>query len=309
MKKMNLLCTLLLLLAIGVFSAYYWNYIQHSDNLGPVITMEEEVIEVSVNDGEDVLMSGLTAYDIKDGDVTDSLMVEEISEFIEKNTRRITYAAFDSDRHVSKATRMIVYTDYHPVEFSLDAPFRFPITNGNIDILGRIHGYDCLDGDVSKQIEFSENSMITVNSPGTYRVTLEVTNSAGDLTELPVNIVMYDTYVENSLPHISLTDYLVYTNPGEQLDPLNYVSSVIVGSTEYSMTSGKDTYSVDTTNMNATERKDFLKRPQTMNYDNIQFVDGVDYDTPGVYEIRYTMMDKDDRLGQMSLIVVVREER
>ncbi|MFQ7768823.1 MAG: hypothetical protein ACLRIL_11475 [Fusicatenibacter saccharivorans] len=54
------------------------------------------------------LLSGVTAYDAKDGDVTDSLAVEHISNFIEKGRRKISIVAFDSDNNVTHAEREMV---------------------------------------------------------------------------------------------------------------------------------------------------------------------------------------------------------
>lgn len=46
--------------------------------------MDNSEISVSIHADEVELLSGVTAYDAKDGDVTDSLAVEHISNFIEK---------------------------------------------------------------------------------------------------------------------------------------------------------------------------------------------------------------------------------
>ena len=54
------------------------------DGKGPEISMDNSEISVSIHADEAELLSGVTAYDAKDGDVTDSLAVEHISNFIEK---------------------------------------------------------------------------------------------------------------------------------------------------------------------------------------------------------------------------------
>ena len=49
------------------------------DGKGPEISMDNSEISVSIHADEAELLSGVTAYDAKDGDVTDSLAVEHIS--------------------------------------------------------------------------------------------------------------------------------------------------------------------------------------------------------------------------------------
>ena len=70
------------------------------DGKGPEITMDNSEISASIHAEESELLAGVTAYDKKDGDVTSSLAVEHISNFVEKGRRKISIVAFDSDNHV-----------------------------------------------------------------------------------------------------------------------------------------------------------------------------------------------------------------
>ena len=108
MKRINVLCAVLLVAAVGAFTAYNYRYYTNKDTLGPVIEMDESEIYVSVRDPESQLLYGVTATDAKDGDVTDLMMVEGVSNFIDKDTRRVSYVAFDNDNHVSKASRKMI---------------------------------------------------------------------------------------------------------------------------------------------------------------------------------------------------------
>ena len=54
------------------------------DGKGPEITMDNSEISASIHAEESELLAGVTAYDKKDGDVTSSLAVEHISNFVEK---------------------------------------------------------------------------------------------------------------------------------------------------------------------------------------------------------------------------------
>ena len=306
MRRLGWLALLLLIASIGAFSWYSWNYYKNLDTLGPSITIEEENINVSVLDDEKALLKGVTAYDAKDGDVTDSLGIESISEFtMGTTTREIHIVAFDHDGHVSKASRFITYTDYTPTRFSLDAPLRFARSSYAIDILGRVHAEDCLDGDVSMQINFAQNSTINVDTVGEYPTQLEVTNTAGDTQALPVNITIYDTMVENAAPKIQLNSYLVYTHTKVPVDPLQYIDKMVYRGTEYPPTEERGTFRVDTEGWDRWSLEEFRKEDPAVNYDWFEIDDQVNYEVPGTYEIRYYIEDADENRGTTTLVVVV----
>ena len=307
MRRFRWAILLLLILSIGAFGWFSRQYYLNLDTLGPSITIGEENIEVSVHDGEEALLAGITAYDAKDGDVTSSLGIESMSEFTEGTTRTINVVAFDGDGHVAKADRQITYTDYTPAVWSLDAPFRFARSSYAVDILSRVHAEDCLDGDVSMQINFAQNSTINVDTIGNYPTELEVTNSAGDKHILPVNITIYDAAAENAAPKIQLTDYLVYTKVGWPLTPRDYIDKMIYKGTEYPSTDDRGTFRVDTEGWSSYALKEFRKEDPAVNYDWFEIEDNVNYDVPGTYEIHYYIEDADENRGTTTLIVVVED--
>ena len=76
-----------------------------ADTSRPVITVDSELSEVSVKVTDEELLKGVTAYDEKDKDITDKIIVESISKFIEKGVCKVTYAVCDSDNHIATATK------------------------------------------------------------------------------------------------------------------------------------------------------------------------------------------------------------
>lgn len=309
MKRWRWLCVVIFLVAIAYFVLYNIESILTNDPDGPVVEMAEETVQVSVSDPEEALLTGITATDKTDGDVSDSLVVESISGFVDGYTRYVNYAAFDSDCHVTKFSRTLTYTDYKTTRFTLDKPFRFPVTTtANVDYLDHIHANDCLDGDISRNIHFAEGSSISADKAGMYPVELEVTNSAGDTAKLPVTVTIYENAVENVSPQIRLSQYLVYTTVNTPLNPRDYLQSVTYRGEEYGLTDGRGTFAVDTMGMTAEERYDFDSQDPEVSYDKFQINDPVSYEVPGVYEIEYTLTDSNDKTGQVNLIVVVEEE-
>lgn len=311
MKKIKWLSLVVLAFSIVAFARYNWTVLKNKDVTGPIIRMEEEQIYVSVDDKDKALLQGMTAVDAKDGDVTDSLVVESISGFVEENKRYVNYAAFDSDNHVTKVSRKMTYTDYKPIHFSLEESLRFPSTSyGSMDILGNVRAQDCLDGDISDRIKFSTDSSVYLYAVGEYDVTLEVTNSAGDTAQLPVTITIYDNTRQNMIPKINLSKYLVYTKKGTPLNPLSYLDTIIYQGTEYAVTEERGTFCVDTSGMSWEELKTFQeeqKENPSVSKEKFIVQDNIDYQIPGVYEIKYSLMDDDENIGNVNLVVVVEE--
>ena len=307
MRIINILCSLFLLLTLAFFGAYNYRLYKNSDKEGPVIHIEDDTIEVSVNDGYSTFLEGVTAFDERDGDVTHSLGIESVTEFIDEEctTRQINYVAFDSNSHVSKASRRMVYSDYTPIHFSLTSPLKFPEQASNINILGVMHAQDCLDGDISRQIVFSEDSTVQIDTEGAYDVVLCATNSAGDTEELPVTIRVYEKSKESALPQIELRKYLVYTKVGEKIDPYAYLKSVIYSGVEYVVTNGEGTFAIDTSDWTQEEKNAFLKLDPAVDINRFAITDSVDYNTPGSYEIKYTIDTLTGERGYVYLIVVV----
>ena len=62
------------------------------DRTIPQITVEEEMMEVSLKATDEELLKGVTAYDEKDKDLTGKIIIESISGFTEKGVSTVTYA-------------------------------------------------------------------------------------------------------------------------------------------------------------------------------------------------------------------------
>lgn len=219
----------IVILMLVLFAAYCIRENLMADSSGPVISLQTSEIQVSIHDGDEVLLQGITAEDKKDGDVTDSLIVEQISNFYEDGKRIVTYAAFDSDNHITKAQRELTYTDYISPKFSINASTRFR-AGSNISIDTIASAQDCLDGDISSKIKIHMDTTINNRVTGLYPVEYSVTNSAGETVTLPVNIEVYEP--QSNEIQLNLKTYLVYYT-GRDMDYTQYLKSVQKGNREY----------------------------------------------------------------------------
>lgn len=284
--KIRVRVWLITLLTVAVcFAAYLGiKMVYAADNTPPVIVCPSESITVSIRDGEDVLLAGVTASDAEDGDLTSQIMVESISKFFEAGKSRVTYAVVDSDNSVTKYTREVVYSDYTSPFFVLNGALNF--TYGTIfDISDYIRAYDCIDGDISDNIEIALlGNTVDIANIGQSQVEFTVTNSKGDAISLvtTVTVTQKTTLEKRYEPVIYLDNYLVYVDLGGSFtntDALNNLQAVIVDG--------------------ATVESGVVKQ-------NIYIDSQVDTSAAGTYNVNYEYMSDAGYVGTMVLTVIVR---
>ncbi|MDY3080392.1 MAG: hypothetical protein SOR56_09370 [Oscillospiraceae bacterium] len=220
----------------------------------PKISFAENSIDASVGASDEELLRGVTASDPEDGDVTASLIVESISN-MRDGRARISYVAFDSDDHLSRAQRTVRFTDYKKPSFSFTRGMEFRLS-GNIDILKYIEAQDVFDGDISDKVKYSiESNAVSLGSVGEHQVTLRVTNSLGDTAHLPITVEVSSD--EPNAAGIKLTQYVLYLNEGDEFDAISYVEGY----------TANDEYHAGA--------------------DGLRITNDVDTGVPGVYSVKY----------------------
>lgn len=100
---------LLILLCIAVGGVNYW-LDQNQDVTAPVIIFPDEA-ELIYQEGEEpsALLEGVTATDEKDGDVSDTLIVESILPMQDESKATVLYYARDKSNNVARASRIVEY--------------------------------------------------------------------------------------------------------------------------------------------------------------------------------------------------------
>jgi hypothetical protein len=215
---------LIVLAALSVIGlgVYRFLAVRSTSGASPVISFESDVLEVTTDATDGELLQGVTAEDAEDGDVTDSLLVETSTHFVSDKTVEVTYAAFDSQGHVTKANRSVRYVDYTPPHFRLSGPLVFSEA-GVSELLAYVGAHDCIDGDISSRVKISSLETGTLlSTPGLHYLEFRVTNSTGDTAYLKTTVEVVSGY--NSARQIPLTDYLVYLPVGSTFDPKAYLT-------------------------------------------------------------------------------------
>lgn len=282
MMKKNWMTVAVLVLSILALVAYRVYDGMRTDVTAPAIAVGTEVLEVSVHDGKDALLQGVTAADEQDGDVTASLVVEKISEINDAHEVTVTYAAFDRSGNVAKAQRTVRYADYEAPRFTLNRPMVYAAGSG-VDLLAAIRAEDVVDGDISYRIKATSLDETAVTAAGLHSVRFRVTNSMGDSVELTLPV---EVYTERYNAELTLTDYLVYIKAGQKFDYMHYLKAFTV-------------------------RDEVTKLHGTIPSGVVLHVTGwVDTKTPGVYSLLMTMTQEQGNMrytGCTQLVVVVEE--
>lgn len=284
MKRRIWLPITVMVLSIGLLVAYLFYSRSISDTTAPVITVDQPsaVPEISVKDPQSVLLEGVTARDDRDGDVTASLVVENLGVISREHTITVTYAAFDRAGNVAKTQRTVQYTDYIGPRFELSAPMVYTFGT-QFDVLNQIQVTDPLDGDIRHKVKTMLLDSEALTAEGIHQVRFRVTNSLGDLEELVLPVEVQYSGRHNA--QLQLKEYLVYLKAGEKFDPNSYLQAVI-------------------------RQGNTTKLSRKLPQDTELTVDGtVDTDTPGVYAISYTLTGTQDGgwSAYSKLIVVVEE--
>ena len=256
------------------------------DQSGPEIQMDQQEIQVSIAADDATLLQGVTATDRKDGDVTDSLVVESISNFIEKGRRKVSIVAFDSDNHITRAERDIVYTDYTSPTFTLDAPLRFSMDSESLT--EGLHAQDCLDGDITSQIRASYNDAVYVQQAGDYPITVQVSNSAGDTCTVNLTVTVTDPSDENESQkyYPLLSQYIVYAKVGGSVDYDSLITGFEHNGAEYLFEEEDD---------------DFMPGKRG----DVDISGDVNFDKAGSYTVDYRFTPEDGVTATTKLVVVV----
>lgn len=297
-KSKNVWVLLAVLLCTAATAAYAFVFVLWDDRTPPVITMDVEVLEVSVSADDNALKSGVTARDNVDGDVTDSILIEGITGLNSSREATITYAAFDSSGNVARQSRTVKYTDYTSPLFGQKGSLTFS-ASASANILNSMTAVDVLDGDISDRIKATLVSETGgLGYTGLHMVEFRVTNSMGDTQYITLPVEVYENGAYNAT--VELTDYLIYLKPGEKFDPKEYLDSMSVGSSNYSLT------------RNTANTRVYVNSHATPSDSDVRaiYVDiesSVDTSVPGVYSVLYKAKYEDMYTGCARLNVVVEE--
>lgn len=305
MKRSTIFIIILFAISVIVAGASWFARKNKDQGNDPVISMDGDSIEVSVTADDAAILEGIIANDAEDGDLSDKLIVESMSRFISYGKRRAKIAVVDSSNNVVEVTRNIIYTDYESPKFELTAPLIFPVGTDKLD--GIITATDVIDGDISGKIRMKNSTSDLGDREGSFEVSFTCSNSLGDSSEIPLTITYDNSAADNDSPKIALTDYLVYVKAGAGFDLWSMVETLTADRKTYEKTSedGRSVLRVPGTEPAYNEDG---ADPNAVEAENFEILTGgLDFNTPGVYEVFFNYKDSQNRTGKTCLVVVVEE--
>lgn len=273
MRNIQIALIVLSLAALAAF-CFSFGYQQFfADNEPPVFMCDQDSVEVSVKATREELCAGLRAEDKVDGDLTNRIQVKSISALIGARTAQVTYVVFDGASNAATFTRSVHYTDYEKPHFKLEKPLIYNVSQ-TVTLLDRLSVSDVADGDLTEKMRLTMLNLENT-TPGHYQIRVMVTNSLGDSAILPLTVIIRNATI--NAPSIELTDYLVYTPVGQELDPEGFIQSV----------------------------KDPAKPNTAVSPSDVSIQSNVDYAVPGTYEITYSYTSSSGQDYTVILTVVV----
>lgn len=223
MRQVRFLLLTALCIVSVLFAGTKYMQISSGKDVPPEITCSQEILDISVLQDDAVLMTGMSASDAQDGDLTGEIMVAGISKLISDNTAKVTYIVFDSDDNMATFVRTIRYIDYHRPEIKVSSALNFS-RDETMGIINCMHVEDVVDGDISDKIRIS--TLRVTSESNIYTVVAQVTNSLGDTAKEELYVVLQDT--DPDRPVIYLSEYLARVEQGSAFEPRQFVRSVSV---------------------------------------------------------------------------------
>lgn len=244
---MNKKYIILLLLVCCVLGGGLFAVRGSLDRTAPEIKLPEGQAAYHREDTEEILLQGVTAVDNEDGDVTDSLKVENIFTDDANRVASVVYVAKDSNNNVTKATRQMTW-DPEQAETEAESETESetepetqtqPVTETESETESESDEVteSESESETVQDVSVMANETQTEEQSGTEAVTEESETTTE--TELqtaaldPEEIADLDAYYEEvfaqlpaECPRLRLTNRKIEISMGDTFDPLIYVQSI-----------------------------------------------------------------------------------
>ncbi|MDT0111504.1 DUF5011 domain-containing protein, partial [Listeria booriae] len=162
-------------------------------------------------------MTGVSASDTEDGDVTGNVTVTANDVNVnQEGTYHVTYSVTDSDGNTTTKTITVTVTSNDaPVITAVDKTVK---KGASFDPMAGVTASDTEDGNVTDKVTVTANDVDT-SAVGTYHVTYSVTDSDGNTTTKTITV----TVTSNDAPVITASDKTL--KKGASFDPMVGVSA------------------------------------------------------------------------------------
>lgn len=223
MRRLQIMLIAVLCVVSAVFAGAKFMQMRSESDIPPEIQCSKEILDISVKQDESVLLSGMSASDPQDGDLTDRIMVAGLSKLISEDSAKITYLVFDSDGNMASYVRTVRYLDYRMPEIEVIDALNFS-RDETLGIISNLRVEDAIDGDISDQIRIS--TLRSTSDSNVFSIVAQVTNSMGDTAKVELPVIIMET--NPARPVIYLQEYLTYLEQGSTFDSNRYIRGILV---------------------------------------------------------------------------------
>lgn len=163
------------------------------------------------------LMDGVSAHDVKDGDLTNKVVLCSTVDVNTEGTYQVTYKVTDSAGHKTSATRDVVVTN--------DAPVIHVSGNNQTEVghafdpLQGVTADDYQDGDLTTEIKVAGD--VDTSKLGDYELIYTVTDKNGAVTTLKRSVTVFAT-----APTLDVSKVPTELKVGDQFNPKANVTAV-----------------------------------------------------------------------------------
>lgn len=206
MRNLKLIIIAVFLVVSLAFTAVFLYDRLMLDRTAPVITSDGQPLQISAGASDKELCAGLTATDDRDGDITDRIIVRNVSQLSSGRTAVVSYVVFDSSSNYCQYSRRVTYTDYCRPHFSLSKPLIFNV-GSTVTFTDRLTATDVIDGDISDRIRLTQSDLLLVEE-GTYTAQVQVSNSSGDISVANLTVIVQNLTLRH--PVLELKEYITY---------------------------------------------------------------------------------------------------
>ncbi|MBC1573194.1 DUF5011 domain-containing protein [Listeria booriae] len=229
----------------------------------PVITASDKTLKKG---GSFDPMTGVTASDTEDGDVTGNITVTANDVNVnQEGTYHVTYSVTDSDDNTTTKTITVTVTSNDaPVITAADKTVK---KGASFDPMAGVTASDTEDGNVTDKVTVTANDVDT-SAVGTYHVTYSVADSDGNTTTKTITV----TVTSNDAPVITASDKTL--KKGASFDPMAGVTAS------------------DTEDGNVTDKVSVT-------------ANDVDTSAVGTYHVTYSVTDSDGNTTTKTITVTV----
>lgn len=230
-KKLTIFMTLLCVVLLAACAVLYVG----EDRQGPEIRIPDGSVAYAQGDDTEVLLNGVTAADARDGDVSDTLRVVQVTDMSSLNYVVVTYVAKDRSNNITKTDRWINLTDGSTSEApaeNLTADLEEQSEDALSQILANVETEETAAAETNETTAGEDGAQTnteagngTYDAPfseaeGTEAQTQESQSESSQTTES-------EELVSTGSPVIRITTNELHLDVGESFDYMSYVQACV----------------------------------------------------------------------------------